>query len=236
MKTIKVVLVRHGQSQWNLENRFTGWEDVDLTKQGEEESKNAAKILKKNNFTFDVCYTSILKRATRTTDIILKEMKLKIPVIKDWRLNERCYGGLTGLNKDETRKKFGEEQVHIWRRSFNIRPPEMDKKSKYYPGNQKVFSAVPRDKIPTTESLRDTIDRVIPYWKQEIEPAIKSGKKVLISAHGNSIRGIIKHLGKISDEEIPNLEIPLGKPIVYELDEKMREIRHYYLGIGKPQH
>src|SRR3989344_1708026 len=224
--TYKIVLVRHGQSEWNLQNRFTGWVDVPLTKKGIEESKKCAEILKKNKFTFDVCYTSLLKRAIDTEEIILKEMELKIPVKKNIGLMERFYGGLTGLNKDEMKKKYGEEQVHIWRRSYDVQPPEISKKSEYYPGNMEMYKDVPRKMIPTTESLKDNYERTIPYWKKKIEPVIKKGKKILVSAHGNSIRAIIKYLDNVSNEEITQIEIPTGKPLVYELDEKLKPIRH----------
>lgn len=228
-ETIKLVMVRHGQSQWNLENRFTGWVDVDITELGVQQSIEAAKKLKENNFTFDVCYTSLLKRVVRTSDIILKEMNLNIPIIKHWRLMERYYGGLTGFNKSELEKEKGEEQVQIWRRSYDVRPPEISKKSEYYPGNMKLFDGIPREFIPTTESLKDTIARVRPYWEEEIKPAIKSGKNVLFVGHGNSIRAIIKIIDNVSDEEIPKIESRIGIPLIYELDENMKPIRHYYL-------
>lgn len=227
---MKIVLIRHGQSQWNLENRFTGWVDVDLSKKGIEESKKAAKLLKKNHYTFDLVYTSVLKRAIRTAWIIMDEMDLMwVPIKKHWRLNERFYGGLTGLNKQEMREKAGEEQVHIWRRSYDVRPPEISKESEYYMRNDPKYSGLKDEEIPLTECLKDNVERTIPYWKEEIEPQIKKGKKILIAAHGNSLRGIVKYLDNISDEEIPKKEIPTGIPLVYELDENLKPIKNYYL-------
>ncbi len=230
MKTTKLVLIRHGQSQWNLENRFTGWVDVDLSKQGEAESQKAAELLINNNYSFDLVYTSYQKRAVRTAWIILDKMDLMwIPVQTDWRLNERHYGGLTGLNKDEMRKKFGEEQVQIWRRSFDVRPPQLGKDSEYYPGNDEKYKKLKQKELPTGESLKDTIKRVMPCWTKEIAPRIKKGQRIMISAHGNSLRALVKHLDKISDNEIPKLEIPTGIPLVYELDKNLKSVRHYYL-------
>jgi 2,3-bisphosphoglycerate-dependent phosphoglycerate mutase len=225
----KIVMIRHGQSQWNLENRFTGWVDVDLSPKGEKESMEAAKLLKENDYNFDTCHTSSLKRAIKTAEIILKEMNLKIPLKKSWRLNERFYGGLTGLNKDEMRKKFGEEQVFVWRRSYSTRPPEIDQKSEYYPGNTPLFKDIPKKDIPLTESLKDTVKRVIPYWKNGIMPDLKKGKKILVAAHGNSIRAIVKHIDNIGDDEITKIEIPTGKPLVYEFNKKFEPEKHYYL-------
>ena len=221
----KLVLVRHGQSVWNLENKFTGWTDVDLSEQGIKEAHNAGKLLKKHGFKFDVAYTSVLKRANHTLDIILKELKLDIPVNYSWRLNERHYGALQGLNKDETREKYGEEQVKIWRRSYDTRPPELKSDDPRYISMQKDY----KEYLPHTECLKDTIERVIPYWKENIMSDIKDDKNVIIVAHGNSLRGLIKYLDNIDDLEIVNLEIPTGSPIVYELDDDLKPVRHYYL-------
>jgi len=228
-ETKKLVLLRHGQSEWNLANRFCGWKDVDLSEKGIQECINAGKILKKNGYTFDLVYTSYLKRATRTTEICLKEMGLNAEIKKSWRLNERHYGALTGLNKDEMRKKCGEKQVQLWRRSFDVRPPLFEKNDKHNPSYGKIYSELQENQKPLGESLKDTIERVIPYWEEEIGPAIKIGKKVLISAHGNSLRAVVKYLDNISDDEIPKLEIPTGIPLVYELDKNNKPIKHYYL-------
>ena len=226
----KLVLVRHGESQWNLENRFTGWVDVDLSEKGIQEAKNAGQVLKKNSYIFDVCYTSVLKRAIKTNDIILEELDLMyIPVIKHWRLNERHYGGLTGLNKAEMAKKTSPEQVHIWRRSFDIPPPALEESDERHPNHDPKYSFLTADQLPATESLKLTIQRVLPYWEVEIAPAILQGKKVLISAHGNSLRALVKYLDKMSDEEIPKFEIPTGIPMVYELDKNLKPIKRYYL-------
>ena len=222
---IKLVLVRHGQSLWNLENRFTGWMDVDLSEKGKEEAHNAGKKLKELGFSFDVSYTSELKRAKHTLDIILKEMNLDIPIYKSWHLNERHYGALQGLNKDETRKKYGEQQVHIWRRSYDVRPPELDSNDKRYQSMLDKYT----EYIPHTECLKDTIERVVPYFEEVIKKDLEDGKKVIIVAHGNSLRGLIKYLDNISDSEIVNLEIPTGSPIVYELDDNLKPIRNYYI-------
>ncbi len=222
---IKLVLVRHGESIWNLENKFTGWMDVDLSEKGKEEAHNAGKKLKELGFSFDVSYTSVLKRANHTLDIILKEMNLDIPVYKSWHLNERHYGALQGLNKDETRKKYGEQQVHIWRRSYDVRPPELDSNDKRYQSMLDKYT----EYIPHTECLKDTIERVVPYFEEVIKKDLEDGKKVIIVAHGNSLRGLIKYLDNISDSEIVNLEIPTGSPIVYELDDNLKPIRNYYI-------
>ena len=221
----KLVLVRHGESVWNLENKFTGWTDVDLSEQGVKEAHDAGKLLKKKGYKFDVAYTSVLKRANHTLDIILEELKLDIPVNYSWRLNERHYGALQGLNKDETREKYGEEQVKIWRRSYDVRPPELTNDDERYQSMLKSY----KEYVPHTECLKDTIERVIPYWNESIVSDLKDDKKVIIVAHGNSLRGLIKYLDNISDEEIVNLEIPTGKPIVYELDDNLKPIKHYYL-------
>ena len=222
---IKLVIVRHGESIWNKENKFTGWTDIDLSEKGIEEAHLAGKILKDNDYTFDIAYTSVLKRANHTLDIILKELDLSIPVFYSWHLNERHYGALQGLNKDETRKKYGEEQVHIWRRSYDIKPPKLSDDDERYLELKDKYP----EYLPHTECLKDTIERVIPYYEKEIVPKLKDNKKIIIVAHGNSLRGLIKYLDNISDEDIVNLEIPTGKPIVYELDTKLKPIKHYYL-------
>ena len=221
---IKLVLVRHGESIWNKENKFTGWTDVPLSDKGIEEAKNAGILLKENGYTFDIAYTSLLKRANDTLDYILKELNLDIPIYKSWRLNERHYGALQGLNKDDTRKKYGEEQVHIWRRSYDVLPPALTDDDERYIELYKIY----KENTPHTECLKDTIERVIPYWNETIKPEIKD-HKVIIVAHGNSLRGLIKYLDNISDENIINLEIPTGKPLVYELDDNLTPIKHYYL-------
>ena len=225
----RIVLVRHGQSIWNLENRFTGWTDVDLSKNGIVEAKEAGKILKDNNYTFDVAFTSILKRAEHTLDIILKELGININIYKDWHLNERHYGALQGLNKSETADKYGDAQVKLWRRSYSTRPPELTVGDERYPGNDLKYKDLSIDELPLAESLEDTYKRVIPYWKKEILPLLESDKKILVVAHGNSLRSIVKYLDNLSDEEIINIEIPTGKPLVYEFDEELKVIKHYYL-------
>lgn len=231
MAKYKVVLLRHGQSLWNKENKFTGWYDVDLTEQGEQEARNGGKLLKEQGYTFDIAYTSVLKRAIRTLWLCLQEMdQMWIPVIRNWKLNERHYGDLQGLNKAETAKKFGDEQVLIWRRSFDTPPPPLSKDDERYPGKDPRYKDLSEDEIPLTESLKITIDRVVPYWEDEIVPQIKAGKKVLITAHGNSLRALVKHLDQISNEEILKLNIPTGTPLVYELDENLKPIKNYYLG------
>ena len=226
----KLVLLRHGQSVWNKSNKFTGWTDVGLSKQGINEAKEAGKILKKQGFVFDLAYTSVLKRATKTLDYALKEMNLKISVIYSWKLNERHYGALQGLNKTETCKKEGEKQVHIWRRSYNVRPPLLTKKDIRWPGHDPLYKNILRKDLPYGECLKDTINRVLPYYKEEILKNIKKGRKIIISAHGNSLRALVKYLDKISNKEIPNLNIPTGIPLVYELNSKFKPIKHYYLG------
>ena len=227
----KIVLVRHGESQWNMENRFTGWADVDLTDKGRGEAKAAGELLKEKGFTFDKAYTSVLKRAIRTLWMTLDELDLMwIPVIRSWRLNERFYGGLTGLNKSETAKKYGEEQVLIWRRSYDVPPPVLEKSSSYYPGNDRRYADLTESQLPVTECLKDTVERVVPYWNDTIAPDIKAGKKLIIAAHGNSLRALVKYLDNISDEEILKLNIPTGVPLVYELDANLKPIKSYYLG------
>ncbi|MGH4137385.1 2,3-diphosphoglycerate-dependent phosphoglycerate mutase [Clostridium sp.] len=227
---IKLVLLRHGESLWNKENRFTGWTDVDLSENGLIEARKAGEILKQNGYTFDLAYTSVLKRAIRTLWIALHEMDLMwIPVIKSWKLNERHYGALQGLNKAETAKKYGDEQVHRWRRYVDVRPPELLKTDDRYPGTELKYSELREDQIPTTENLEDTIKRVMEEWFQEIAPQIKQGKKIIISAHGNTLRALVKYLDNISSDNIVSLNIPTGVPLVYELDDNLKPIRHYYL-------
>ncbi|MEX0811572.1 MAG: 2,3-diphosphoglycerate-dependent phosphoglycerate mutase [Chitinophagales bacterium] len=227
----KLVLLRHGQSTWNKENRFTGWKDVGLTEQGEREAKQAGKILKEEGFKFDMAYTSVLKRAIKTLWITLEEMdQMWIPVIKHWRLNERHYGALQGLNKAETAKKYGENQVLVWRRSYSTPPPALKKTDKRYPGNDPRYKLLGKKDIPVAECLKDNVARTQPYWEGEILRDIKSGKNILITAHGNSLRSIIKMLDNVSEEEILKINVPTGVPLVYELDDDLKPIRHYYLG------
>jgi len=222
-----LVLLRHGQSQWNLENRFTGWWDVDLSELGIDEARAAGRLLSERGFDFDVCFTSVLTRAIRTLHLVLHEMgQLWLPTAKDWRLNERHYGGLTGLNKQEMIDKVGAEQVKIWRRSYDIPPPPLEPGSPYDVSGERRYANVP---VPRTESLKDTIARAVPYYQAEIAPALAAGKRVLVAAHGNSIRGIIKYLSNISDQEIVALEIPTGKPIIYDLADDLSVIQRYYL-------
>ncbi len=222
---MKLVLTRHGESQWNLENRFTGWVDVDITDKGRQEAIKGGQTLKELGLTFDVAYTSYQKRAIKTLNLFLEELDLLwIPVYKSWRLNERHYGALQGLNKAETAEKYGDEQVHIWRRSFDVAPPQVDKNSDMYPGNIDRYKDIPEEEIPTGESLKLTIDRVLPYWESDISKQIKAGKNVLISAHGNSLRALIKYLLNISDEKILDLNLPTGTPLVFEIDENLNII------------
>ena len=222
---MKLVLIRHGESAWNLENRFTGWKDVDLSPKGIEEAKAAGKILKEMNLVFDVAYTSYLKRAIKPLNIVLEEMdELYIPVYKSWRLNERHYGALQGLNKAETAKKYGDEQVHIWRRSFDIAPPSIDKDSEYYPKSDRRYADLPDSEIPLGESLKDTIARVLPYWHSDISKSLQEGKNVIVAAHGNSLRALIKYLLNISNEDILNLNLVTGKPMVFEIDKDLKVI------------
>ncbi|MDZ7292943.1 MAG: 2,3-diphosphoglycerate-dependent phosphoglycerate mutase [candidate division KSB1 bacterium] len=227
----KLVLLRHGESTWNKENRFTGWTDVDLSEKGIDEAHMAGKILKENGFVFDCAFTSVLKRAIRTLWIVLDEMDLMwIPVYNSWRLNERHYGALQGLNKAETAAKYGEKLVHTWRRSYDIQPPALEKTDPRYPGRDPRYKELDGKDLPLTECLKDTVVRFLPYWHKTIKPMIQSGKRVLISAHGNSLRALVKYLDNISDEAIVDLNIPTGVPLVYELDEDLKPIRHYYLG------
>ena len=228
----KVVLLRHGESIWNKENRFTGWTDVDLSEKGIEEAKKAGRILKKEGYTFDVAYTSVLKRGIRTLWIVLDEMDLMwIPVYRSWRLNERHYGALQGLNKKELAEKIGEEEVQILRRSYDVPPPPLKTSDPRYPGNDPRYADLSLQEIPLTECLKDTVERFLPYWHEVIVPAIKEGKKVLISAHGNSLRALVKYLDNITEDEIIKLNIPTGIPLIYELnDDDLKPIKHYYLG------
>ncbi|MDT8716905.1 2,3-diphosphoglycerate-dependent phosphoglycerate mutase [Clostridium sp. 19966] len=229
---VKLVLVRHGQSIWNLENRFTGWTDVDLSENGLNEARQAGMILKKNGYTFDAAFTSVLRRAIRTLWIILDEMDLMwIPVNKSWRLNERHYGALQGLNKAETAAKYGEDQVKLWRRSVNVNPPALEKNDPRYEITNPKYRDLTEDEYPLTENLEDTEKRVLKYWKESIVPLISSDKKVIISAHGNTIRALVKYLDNIPSDGIVNLNIPTGIPLVYELDDDLKPIKHYYLGI-----
>lgn len=227
---IKLVIVRHGQSIWNLENKFTGWTDVDLSENGIKEAKEAGKILKSKNYKFDIAYTSLLKRAQDTLKYILEELdETNIEIKKSYKLNERHYGALQGLNKDETRKKYGDEQVKLWRRSMFIKPPALSLDDERYPGNDIKYKDLDKEELPTTENLQDTINRVIDYWNSDIKKDLLNNKKVIIVAHGNSLRGLIKYLDNVSDEEIMNIELPTGRPICYELDENLIPIRHYYV-------
>jgi 2,3-bisphosphoglycerate-dependent phosphoglycerate mutase len=227
----KLVLVRHGQSTWNLENRFTGWTDVDLTDLGRTEARFGGQLLREGEYKFDVAYTSVLKRAIKTLWLVLEETGFEwIPVIRAWQLNERHYGALQGLNKSEMAAKFGDEQVKIWRRSYDVPPPALDLNDERHPRFDPRYADVKKEELPSTESLKITLERVLPYWHSTIAPTILSGKRVLIVAHGNSIRAMVKYLDNISDAEIPELNIPTGIPLVYELDNKLKPIKHYYLG------
>ncbi len=227
----KLVLLRHGQSQWNLDNRFTGWTDVDLTETGRLEAKESGRLLKDAGLKFDVVHTSLLKRASETMKICLKEMDLENIIIKSsWRLNERHYGALQGLNKTETANKYGDAQVHIWRRSYSIPPPKLDNDDERHPRFDKKYSELSPKNLPDSECLQDTVDRFLPYWFNSIKPDIDFGKRVIIVAHGNSLRALVKYLDQVSDDKIVELNIPTGVPLVYELNEELRPIRHYYLG------
>jgi 2,3-bisphosphoglycerate-dependent phosphoglycerate mutase len=227
----KVVLLRHGESTWNKENRFTGWTDVDLSDVGLEEAKKAGQLLKEGGYTFDVAYTSVLKRAIRTLWIAMDELDLLwVPVVRNWRLNERHYGALQGLNKAETAARHGEAQTKMWRRSYDVPPPALTRDDPRYPGHDPRYAGLPETDVPLTECLKDTVERFLPYWHEEIGPAIKSGKRVLVAAHGNSLRALVKYLDDISDEAIVELNIPTGIPLVYELDGDLKPIKSYYLG------
>ncbi|HEX3126708.1 MAG TPA: 2,3-diphosphoglycerate-dependent phosphoglycerate mutase [Thermoanaerobaculia bacterium] len=227
----KLVLLRHGESTWNLENRFTGWTDVDLTPKGMEEAHAAGRLLREGGFTFDVAHTSLLKRAIRTLWITLDEMDLMwIPVHRSWRLNERHYGALQGLNKAETAAQYGDEQVLVWRRSYSTPPPLLTADDPRHPGRDRRYAALSSSELPLAESLKDTVARFLPYWHESIVPDIRAGRRVVIAAHGNSLRALVKHLDGISEDEIVGLNIPTGIPLVYELDEDLAPVRHYYLG------
>jgi len=227
----KLVLLRHGESTWNKENRFTGWTDVPLSAKGTVEAHAAGKLLLSEGYDFDIIFTSVLKRAIKTLWIALEEMdRMWLPVVRNWRLNERHYGGLQGLNKAETAEKHGEEQVHIWRRSYDVRPPALEPTDDRHPGNDPRYAALPKGDIPACECLKDTLERFLPFWHNTIAPTVKTGKRVLIAAHGNSLRALVKHLDGISDEKITSLNIPTGVPLVYELDDDLNTLKHYYLG------
>jgi 2,3-bisphosphoglycerate-dependent phosphoglycerate mutase len=227
----KLVLVRHGESVWNQENRFTGWKDVDLSARGVMEARAAGELLKDEGFIFDLAFTSVLRRAIRTLQIILNEMELSwVPVVKSWRLNERHYGALQGLNKSEMAAQFGEEQVLIWRRSYDVPPPAMEITDERYEGKSPRYAGLAEGEFPLTECLKDTVARVLPFWEQEIAPVIKAGKRVIIAAHGNSIRALVMHLDEIPETQIVNLNIPTGIPLVYDLDENLKPIKSEYLG------
>jgi len=227
----KLVLIRHGESIWNKENLFTGWYDVDLSEKGKGEAKEAGELLKKEGYAFDIAFTSVLKRAIRTLWAVLDGMDLMwIPVCRDWRLNERHYGALQGLNKAETAAKYGDDQVKIWRRAYDTPPPALEENDERNPSKDPRYKDLSKNEIPLTECLKDTVDRVLPYWEETIAPAIKSGKKVLIAAHGNSLRALVKYLDNISDDEIVGMNIPTGMPLVYELDEDLKPTNRYYLG------
>ena len=226
----KLVLLRHGESQWNKENLFTGWTDVELSEKGIEEAKEAGSILNENGYKFDLAFVSVLKRALQTLWYSLEVMdQLWIPWEKSWRLNERHYGALQGLNKKNMAEKYGDEQVHQWRRSYSTRPPQLEKGDKRWPGNERKYHNLLEEELPLGESLEDTVERFLPYWKEMIAPTLQAGSQVLIAAHGNSLRALVKHLQKIPDDEINSLEIPTGKPLVYELDDNLIYKKHYYL-------
>jgi 2,3-bisphosphoglycerate-dependent phosphoglycerate mutase len=227
----KVVLLRHGESMWNKENRFTGWTDVDLSEKGYQEARESGHVFKAEGYTFDLAVTSVLKRAIRTLWLTLDEMDLMwIPVIRDWRLNERHYGALQGLNKAETAAKFGEDQVKIWRRSYDVPPPKLEPSDPRYPGLDPRYKSLSQAELPLTECLKDTVARFLPCWHNVIAPEVRAGKRVLIAAHGNSLRALVKYLDNVSDSDIINLNIPTAMPLVYELDDDLKAIRHYYLG------
>lgn len=229
MKTL--VLLRHGESDWNRENRFTGWTDVDLSEKGVQEGIAAGKQMKQDGYVFDVVFTSVLKRAIKTMNLALEQMDLLwLPVYKSWRLNERHYGALQGLNKAETAEKHGMEQTNIWRRSYDIPPPPLTPDDERYPGHDPRYASLSSEELPLTECLKDTVERFLPYWHETIAPVVKSGQRVLIAAHGNSLRALVKYLDNVSDDEIVGLNIPTGIPLVYELDDDLKPIRHFYLG------
>ena len=233
---MKLVLIRHGESEWNKLNLFTGWTDVDLSEKGHKEAAAAGRLLKAEGYDFDICYTSILKRAIHTLNHVLDEMdRAWLPVVKSYKLNERHYGALQGLNKAETAAKYGDEQVRIWRRSFDVKPPALELNDARAPRNQEMFRGIPEEKLPLTESLETTIERVIPYFEEVIKPDMKAGKRVLIAAHGNSLRALVKYLDGLTPEEILNVNIPTGSPLVYEFDEDFHVLRHYYLGMSESE-
>ena len=226
-----LVLLRHGQSTWNLENLFTGWTDVGLTAQGEEEAHQSGQLLREGGYTFDLAYTSVLKRAVKTLWIVMEEMDLEwIPVLNAWQLNERHYGALQGFNKAEMAAKFSEAQVKLWRRSYDVRPPALELNDPRYPGFDRRYAGLTESELPRTECLKDTVNRMLPYWHSTIAPVVKSGKRLIICAHGNSLRALVKYLDDIPDNEIPELNIPTGIPLVYELNQQLRPITHFYLG------
>jgi 2,3-bisphosphoglycerate-dependent phosphoglycerate mutase len=228
---IKLVLVRHGESTWNKENRFTGWTDVDLSPRGVEEARKAGQLLKAEGFVFDIAYTSVLKRAIRTLWLIMDEMDLMwIPVINSWRLNERHYGALQGLNKSEMAARYGEQQVFIWRRSFDVPPPALAESDERFPGRDPKYKALAAGETPLTESLKDTIARFMPCWNDDLAPVLKSGRRLIVAAHGNSLRALVKYLDNVPEKDIAELNIPTGIPLVYELDNSLKALRHYYLG------
>ncbi len=228
---LKLVLLRHGESDWNKENRFTGWTDVDISEKGVSEAHEGGRLLRADGYEFDVAYTSVLKRAIRTLWIALDELdQMWIPVYRTWRLNERHYGALQGLNKAETAEKFGQDQVKQWRRSYDVPPPPLTPDDPRYPGRERRYQGLSAAELPLTECLKDTVERFLPYWHETIVPDLKAGKRVLIAAHGNSLRALVKYLDNISDEDIPELNIPTGVPLVYELDDDLKPIKHYYLG------
>ena len=227
---IKLVLVRHGESVWNKENKFTGWTDVELSAEGKESAKEAGRLLNEKGYDFDIVYTSVLKRAIDTLNYIINEMHdIDLTIKRSYMLNERHYGALQGLNKQETANKFGEEQVRLWRRGYDVKPPELTMDDPRYPGNDPLYKDLPQEVVPLSESLKDTVERVVKYYETEIKPNILEGKNVMIVAHGNSLRGLVKYLDNISDQDIMNVEIPTGIPLVYELDDELKPIRHYYL-------
>jgi 2,3-bisphosphoglycerate-dependent phosphoglycerate mutase len=226
-----LILLRHGESLWNMENLFTGWTDVDLSEKGINEARQAGRLLKQEGYSFTIAFTSVLKRAIRTLWLVLEEMDLMwVPVIKSWRLNERHYGALQGLNKAETVAKYGEAQVHLWRRGYDLRPPALTEDDPRYPGHDPIYHSLTKDQLPTGENLKDTAERFLPFWQKAILPQLKSGKNVLITAHGNSLRSLVKHLDGLSETQITELNIPTGIPLIYELTDDLKPIRHFYLG------
>ncbi len=227
----KVILLRHGESTWNKENLFTGWTDVDLSEKGVSEAKEAGRLLKEEGYTFDYAFTSTLKRAIRTLWLTMDEMDLMwVPTIRAWQINERHYGALQGKNKSQVKEEFGDEQFMKWRRSYDIRPPALEKSDERWPGHEAMYATLPESTLPLTECLKDVVSRTIPYWEGEIAPKIKEGKQVIIAAHGNSLRALVKYLDGVSDDEITHLNIPTGVPLIYELDDELNAVNHYYLG------